>query len=199
MTDQLGPIVPNPHGPYDETNAPDDDVRRLDLGSIRMPVPAWGECLVDMAPDDSMVHFVHWQTPLGRFTVTAYAAAPSGGLWASIVPELIVGLQEDCRGVHSEPGTWGAEVAATMDDRALRIIGVDGPRWMLRGAALAAPSTARHSASALRDLLRGTVVARGAVELPDRTMLPLVLPAEFAVQIPDIPKDEEGLRSFGVL
>lgn len=129
MTDQLGPIVPNPHGPYDETNAPDDDVRRL----------------------------------------------------------------------HLEPGAWGAEVAATVGEYSLRFVGVGGPRWMLRGAMRAAPSTARRSASALRDLLRGIVVARGAAELPDRTMLPLELPAEFAARIADIPKDDEGLRSFGVL
>ncbi|GAA5105985.1 DUF3710 domain-containing protein [Nocardia iowensis] len=205
MTDQLGgegparPIGPNPRGPYDEKDAPDDNVRRLDLRSIRIPVPAWGEFLVDMAPDDSIVRLVHWQTPLGRFTVTAYAAPSSNGLWEQVIPELMDGLRQDCRTVRREPGSWGDEVAATMGDRALRFVGIDGPGWMLRGAMLAPPATVQHSASALRDLLRGTVVARGADELPDRTLLPMQLPPEMAARIPGVPKDEAGLRSFGVL
>ncbi|WP_041563108.1 DUF3710 domain-containing protein [Nocardia brasiliensis] len=65
--------------------------------------------------------------------------------------------------------TWGDELVATMGDRALRFIGVDGPRWMLRAVILAPPATVRHGASALWDLVRSTVVVRGAGKLPDRS------------------------------
>lgn len=157
------------------------------------PCPTLAELLVDMGPDDSTLRLVHWQSPHGQFVVTAYAAPLTDAQWERVIPDLIEDQQRDRRTVHREPGPWGDEVVAALDNRVQRFVGVDGPRWMLRGLVDTPASTVRHGASALRDLLRGAVVVRGSQELPERTFLQMELPAELAARIPGIPKTRRSV------
>ncbi len=62
-----------PAGPYDEDEAPEDGLARLDLGSVRLPLPADAQVQVEMDPNGPL-RAVHVLTPNGRFTVGAYAA-----------------------------------------------------------------------------------------------------------------------------
>lgn len=169
-------------GPYDEEDAPDDAVSRLDLGSLRLPVPDGAQLQVEMDPAGP-VRAVHVITPHGQFTVNAYAAPKSGGLWEEVCGELAEQLRGDGAQVHSEVGDWGQELSVTLGQVALRFVGVDGPRWMLRGVVAGPPDKARPSATALRDLMRGTVVVRGPLPMPVRTPLPIELPEAIAEHI----------------
>lgn len=169
-------------GPYDVEDAPADDIPRLDLGSVRFPVPDGAQLQVEMDPAGP-VRAVHVLTQIGQLTVTAYAAPRSGGLWREICGELADQLRNDGAKVHSAVGEWGQELAATMGEAALRFVGVDGPRWMLRGVVAGPPQLAEPSAQALRELLRRTVVVRGQNPMPVRTPLPLELPDAIAQHI----------------
>ncbi|HEV2779120.1 MAG TPA: DUF3710 domain-containing protein [Actinophytocola sp.] len=175
-------------GPYDEADAPDDGVARLDLGSLRLPVPDGAQLQVEMDPAGP-VKAVHVLTQHGQFTVNAYAAPKSGGLWEEVCGELAEQLRGDGATVRSEVGDWGQELAVTLGQVALRFVGVDGPRWMLRGVVAGPPDRARPSATALRDLLRGTVVVRGALPMPVRTPLPIDLPEAIAEHIAQAQAD----------
>ncbi|MGW5054465.1 DUF3710 domain-containing protein [Actinokineospora sp. NPDC004072] len=169
-------------GPYDADDAPDDDMPRLDLGAVRFPVPDGAQLQVEMDPSGA-VRAVHVLTQIGQLTITAYAAPRSGGLWREVCGELADQLRNDGAQVHSTVGDWGQELAATMGEAALRFVGVDGPRWMLRGVVAGPPQMADHSAKALRELLRRTVVVRGTQPMPVRTPLPLELPEAIAQHI----------------
>lgn len=169
-------------GPYDEAEAPDDGLSRLDLGSVRLPVPDGAQLQVEMDPAGP-VRAVHVVTPHGQFTVNAYAAPRSGGLWEEVCGELATQLRGDGAAVHSEAGDWGQELVASLGAVELRFVGIDGPRWMLRGVVAGAPDAARYSASALREMLRETVVVRGEAPMPVRTPLPLELPEAIAEHI----------------
>lgn len=57
----------------------------------------------------------------------------------------------------------------------MRFIGVDGYRWMVRGAAVGSPENAEAIARDLRNALSDTVVKRGDTPQPVRNMLPLQL------------------------
>ncbi|WP_433756743.1 DUF3710 domain-containing protein [Nocardia sp. CA-135398] len=183
-----------PPGPFDEKDAPDDRLRRLDLGSVRVPIPDGSKLLLDMADYDQIVRAVHWRTPLGKFTVGAFAAPSSGGLWNEVRPELIQNLRSDGYRASSESGPWGEEVSAVMGDLVLRFVAADGPGWMARATVAGPPDSAEQSASALRNVLRGTVVVRGTDDLPLRTPLPLVLPLEIFARLSESPVDEERFR-----
>lgn len=176
-------------GPYDEADAPDDGVTRLDLGSVRLPVPDGAQLQVEMDPTGP-VRAVHVVTPYGQVTVNAYAAPKSGGLWEEVCGELADQLRSDGAAVHSEAGDWGQELVASLGEVSLRFIGVDGPRWMLRGVVAGPPDRARAGSAALRDLLRDTVVVRGDAPMPVRTPLAIELPDAIAEHIAQA--QEEG-------
>ena len=44
-----------PQGPWDEADAPSDDVNRVDLGGLRVPVPPDTEVRVDVSPEGAVV------------------------------------------------------------------------------------------------------------------------------------------------
>jgi hypothetical protein len=169
-------------GPHDAEEAPDDGLNRLDLGSIRLPVPDGAQLQVEVDENKS-VRAVHVITPVGQLTVNAYAAPRSGGLWREVSTELAEQLNADGATVRTAKGEWGLELMAALGEVSLRFVGVDGPRWMLRGVVAGPPEVAEQSAHALYDLVRGTVVARGTQPMPVRTPLVLELPPAIAQHI----------------
>ncbi|MBW4722507.1 DUF3710 domain-containing protein [Saccharothrix obliqua] len=170
-------------GPYDEAQAPDDGLTRLDLGSIRLPVPDGAQLQVEMDPAGA-VRAVHLLTPVGQLTVSAFAAPKSDRLWPDVGAELITQLKGDGFRINRENGDWGEEITARNNEVHLRFVGVDGPRWMLRGVA-AAPSEQQsaQAVEALYELMRHTVVVRGVQPMPVRTPLPIELPEAIARHI----------------
>lgn len=169
-------------GPFDESEEPDDGVARLDLGSVRLPVPDGAQLQVEMDPSGP-VRAVHVVTPQGQFTVSAYAAPRSGGLWSEVRSELAEQLNADGAKVHSRVGEWGPELSASLNDVALRFVGVDGPRWLLRGVVAGPPQHADEAVTMLRDIVRGSVVVRGVDPMPVRTPLPIQLPQAIAEHV----------------
>jgi len=180
-----GPLA----GPYDEDEAPDDGLARLDLGSVRLPLPPDAQVQVEMDPAGPL-RAVHVLTPNGRFTVSAYAAPKSGELWPAISRELADQLHGDGARVRREFGEWGTELVAFVNDVLLRFVGVDGPRWMLRAVSAGAKDTSAKAAEELRDMVRDTVVVRGPQPMPVRTPLPLSVPEEIAQYIEQAKTDQ---------
>lgn len=170
-------------GPFDETEAPDDEVPRLDLGSLRVPVPDGAQLQVEMDSESGGIRAVHLLTELGQFTVNAYAAPRSGGLWREVGTELAEQLRQDGAKVTRYRGEWGEELAGQVNDVSLTFLGVDGPRWMVRAVSAGPEHAAGQAAELLREIVRGTVVVRGDAPLPVRTPLPVELPQEIAEQL----------------
>lgn len=169
-------------GPFDSDDAPADDVARLDLGSVRLPVPDGAQLRVEV-DQAGPVRAVHMLTELGQLTVNAFAAPRSGALWEPVRRELVEHLRTDGARVSEEAGEWGREVVAVRPDVVLRFIGVDGPRWLLRGVAAGPAANAAMLAYRLRETLRGTVVVRGDGPMPVRAALPLTLPEPMVEQL----------------
>ncbi|WP_298176110.1 DUF3710 domain-containing protein [Saccharomonospora sp.] len=172
-----------PTGPYDISEAPDDGVARMDLGSVKVPVPNGSQVQVEMDQSSGTVRAVHVVTAQGQVTVSAYAAPRSGGLWSEVSGELAEQLRSDGARVSLGRGEWGMELSAIVGEVALRFIGVDGPRWMLRGVIAGPQSEAARAPGVLRDILRGTIVDRGQAPMPVRTPLQITLPEAIASHI----------------
>ncbi|GGU52651.1 DUF3710 domain-containing protein [Lentzea flava] len=170
-------------GPWDSTVAPRDDVQRLDLGSVLLPMPDEAQLQVEMDQQSGAVRAVHVLTSVGQLTVSAFAAPKSGGLWKEVGAELIAGLKEDGARINRENGEWGEEITARNQGVQILFIGVDGPRWMLRGVAAGPEEHFEQNSEALRQMLRGTVVVRGDQPMPPRTPLPVELPEAIARHI----------------
>jgi hypothetical protein len=61
--------------------------------------------------------------------------------------------------------------------RPARFIGVDGPRWFLRGVIAGAGATDPAAAAQIEDVFRSIVVVRGTTPMPPRDLIPLRMPA----------------------
>ncbi|MEV4597491.1 DUF3710 domain-containing protein [Amycolatopsis sp. NPDC049253] len=170
-------------GPFDVADAEEDGIPRIDLGSVRVPVPDGSQVQVEMDPEAGGVRAVHVVTEQGQITVSAYAAPRSGGLWREVGTELADQLRADGAKVTVGRGEWGLELSAIVGDVALRFVGVDGPRWMLRGVIAGPQSQSAQAPDVLRMIVRHTIVDRGDSPMPVRTPLPITLPEAVAQHI----------------
>ena len=121
-------------------------------------------------------------TPNGRFTIAAYAAPKSPGLWREVASELADALRNDQAQVSIQDGPWGREVVGT-GAGVVRFIGVDGYRWMVRCVVNGTHASMDALIVEARQALADTVVRRGDTALPVRTPLPVQLPEELANQL----------------
>ena len=168
-------------GPFDVEEFDDPSVvtvGRHDLGSVLIPENDAAELAVEV--NQQGVPTMVWMvTPNGRYNITAYAAPKTGGLWREVVTEIAESLRNDSAQVSVEDGPWGREVVGLVtkgpEPVVMRFVGVDGYRWMVRGAAIGSPETADAIAADVRKALTDTVVRRGDTPQPVRAMLNLEL------------------------
>ncbi|MDR1799192.1 MAG: DUF3710 domain-containing protein [Bifidobacteriaceae bacterium] len=174
-------------GPYDEAEAPAGG-RLIDLGSIRVPVRQ-GMALrmeVDRASGRAIsVTLVHEGATL---QVQAFAAPRTLGVWDDIRSDLAKQAEKAGGSAREAQGRFGAELLAELPaqtadgrqgKRKVRFIGVDGPRWFLRGAIGGKPDD-----PVLEDVFAGIVVVRGSDAYPPRELLPLKVPGAGKAQAP---------------
>ncbi|EUA88211.1 hypothetical protein I551_5307 [Mycobacterium ulcerans str. Harvey] len=171
-------------GPFDIEDFDDPSVAqlaRLDLGSVLVPMPEGGQVQVELT--ESGVPSAVWVvTANGRFTIAAYAAPKSAGLWREVASELADSLRKDSAEVSIKDGLWGREVIGTASG-VVRFIGVDGYRWMVRCVVNGPHETIDTLTDEAREALADTVIRRGDTPLPVRTPLPVQLPEPMVEQL----------------
>ena len=173
-----------PDGPFDIEDFDDPSLAalaRLDLGSVLIPMPEAGQVQVELT-ETGVPRAVWVVTPNGRFTIAAYAAPKSAGLWREVATELADSLRKDSAAVNIEDGPWGREVVGKASG-VVRFIGVDGYRWMIRCVVNGAGETIDALSEEARNALADTVVRRGDTPLPVRTPLVVQLPEPMAAQL----------------
>ncbi|MDY5785956.1 DUF3710 domain-containing protein, partial [Corynebacterium sp.] len=150
----------------------------LDLKSVRIPLPKQSQVQVEMG--DTGPKMIHIVTRHGRATPVAFAAPRTGGLWESSSEEIAEGMRSEGMPVTFETGPWGREVVGTGTNGTIRIIGVEGPRWLYR-LTLAAPAGQEDELTALgRDIVARSFVYRGTDPILAGNSLPVVLPNQLA-------------------
>lgn len=174
------------HGPLDLDEIENTD-GYVDLGAL-MVTPLEGLSLrLEVEENTQRVIAVTLDLNGSSLQLQAFAASRSEPLWRDIREQ--IGLSVGSQGGEIEilDGTFGKEVLAKVpaqsDDgskgfRVARFVGVDGPRWFLRGVLGGAAAVDSDAARALEDLFRGVVVVRGEVPLPPRDLLLLRLPKD---------------------
>jgi Protein of unknown function (DUF3710) len=173
-----------PEGPFDIDDFDDPavaELARLDLGSVLIPMPDGGQLQVELT-ETGVPSAVWVVTPNGRFTIAAYAAPKTGGLWREVAGELADSLRKDSAQVSIKDGPWGREVVGVASG-VVRFIGVDGYRWMIRCVINGPHETIDALDEEARAALADTVVRRGDTPLPVRTPLAVQLPEPMVEQL----------------
>ena len=182
------PAVPvRPQGPWDVDDLPeDDDVQRIDLGGLRVPVPPGTEVRVDVNPEGEVVAatLVHAGSSM---QVNVFAAPKRSGIWEEVRTEIAASLTGAGGQAKDVEGPYGPELFAAVPVQGggaapARFMGVDGPRWFLRALLTGPAAQDRTVAAPLEQALRSVVVVRGSEAMAVRDPLPLHLPREVTEQ-----------------
>ena len=176
--------APEGAGPWD-AGEPHPEVERVDLGSLRVPIGAGHEIQLVMAEQHGA-----WITVSkgdSEMQVQAFAAARNSSLWDDV--RLEIAAEVNGSGGRSEEvaGPFGVELLAEVPAepgqpaaglRLVRFVGVDGPRWFLRGLFRGPAAAGGDQAAYLEEVFRDVVVVRGEHPVPPREILELRLPPE---------------------
>ena len=172
-------------GPFDIDDLPDDGVQRVDLGSLLIEPEENRELRLQVDESTQAVQAVLLAGPDGALELRAFAAPRNGDLWTEVRPQLAADLARRGGTATEREGRFGTELVCelsvqTADGRAAnqasRIIGINGPRWMLRGTFLGRPATEPETAVAWEETLTRVVIRRGEHAMPAGDPLPVVLP-----------------------
>ncbi|KKK07322.1 DUF3710 domain-containing protein [Micromonospora sp. HK10] len=170
-------------GPYDVSEAP--DAVRLDLGSLQIPAVPDVEVRVQADPQGVIQQVVLVHGP-NALQLGVFAAPRSEGIWDEVREEIRQSLFNDGAAAQEVEGEYGTELRARVRTPEgvtdLRFVGIDGPRWMVRGVFQGDAATDPAAAGPLAACLDGLVVDRGLEAKPVREPLPLRLPREVAEQ-----------------
>ena len=199
--------VPNgaPSGPYDAEDVPEDGLARLDLGGLLVPVMPGMEARVDVDQQQQTVVAATLVDGDSALQINAFAAPRSSGIWAEVRDEIIASLRDNGGSAEVVEGPFGPEIRAQVPSQApgqqltlqpARFIGVDGPRWFVRGLLSGAGATHSSRAERLEDAFRKVVVVRGAEAMAPRDPLPLRLPKE-AVEAAQQAAEEQAAQQQG--
>ena len=172
-------------GPWDveDENVPDYD-EYLDMGSYYLPFLKGIELRVKANRATQQVLGTTITYGSSSVEIEAFAAPKTLGLWDDVRADLIE-ANKDAKEVE---GMFGTELALPVTVKGgrkvlTRIVGVDGPRWMLRGifSGKAATDPEGEEAKALNQFFADIVVERGDDPLAPRDLIPMhppVAPAE---------------------
>jgi len=179
-------------GPFDESEV--SGVRPyLDMGALKF-IPREGLNLrLEVEEGSGRVVAVALDYNGSTLQVQPFASTRSAGLWHEIRAQIAEQITSQGGTVTEFTGLLGPEllckIPALIDNQQsyqdARFIGVDGPRWFLRGVIAGPAVTDAEQAAYLIDLFRDLVVVRGQSPMPPGELLPLRVPA----QVSGIPSE----------
>ena len=182
--EQSAASPPAGSGPWDsgESFPPRE---RVDLGSLQVPMGPEHEIQLVMADQHgAWVTIGHGESEM---QVQAFAASRRGALWDDVRAEIVKEVREAGGDSQEIQGSFGTELMARVPAepgqpasgmRPVRFVGVDGPRWFLRGLFTGPAADGGEPAGLLEEIFRDVVVVRGEHPVPPRDILELRLPPE---------------------
>jgi hypothetical protein len=182
--EKSAPLDRTTKGPFDASEV--TGVRPyVDLGGVKIVPRADLHLRLEVEEASKRVVAVGLEYHGSTLQVQPFAAPRSSGLWHEIRGQIMDQLAS--QGARAKPavGPFGpeifAEIPVTVEGkqgmRLARFIGVDGPRWFLRGVIAGKGATDRDAAAEIEDLFRSIVVVRGTTPMPPRDLIPLQVPA----------------------
>lgn len=182
-------------GPFDESEISSRD-GYVDLGALLITPSEGLQLRLEVEEATQRVVAVTMDLNGSSLQLQAFAAPKSEGLWDEIREQIGQSVGAQGGQVEEVEGTFGTELVAKLPAglpdgsqgyRVARFIGVDGPRWFLRGVLGGAAALERSAAEPLESLFRKVVVIRGDSPMPPRDLLQLRLPKDASPTPPAPP------------
>jgi hypothetical protein len=182
LASEAGAEAP-PEGPFDSEELPDDGVERVDLGSLLVAPEPQRELRLQVDQATGTVQSIVLAGPDGALEVRAFAAPRHGDLWEDVRPQIAAEVAQAGGTATVRQGPWGTELICEVGPRSgngqvTRVVGINGPRWMLRASLVGSGALRPEEARDWDDTIRGLTVHRGQQAMPSGEALPVVMPPE---------------------
>ena len=169
-------------GPWDVTEV-DGPEGRLDFGALWIRGVDGLQVQAQVDEASGAVGVITLNHGQGGLQLQAFAAPRSGGLWEDVRGKLKASVTGQGGLIEEHSGEHGVELRGKVPGQGalqpVRFVGVDGPRWFLRGLFLGRAAEPGGSPE-LEQVFRDIVVNRGTEAMPPGEALPMRLPAEAA-------------------
>ncbi len=174
-------------GPCDADDIPDDGVDRIDLGALLVAPVEGRDVRVQVDEKSGNVRSVVLAAKDGAVELRAYAAPRNGDLWSEVRPQIAADAARRGGTATEHDGPFGTELFCEVQvktpdgkvgNQTSRVVGFNGPRWMLRATFLGRPAQAPEALAEWRTAISAVAVRRGAQAMPVGEQLPLTLPDE---------------------
>jgi len=183
---ETAPPGPRHEGPWDASEkSSDDEPAYLDFGSLKVLGRAGFTFQMPGSPTGENAPALVLVADGAALELRLFAASRSGSLWDEVRPDLIADIQRHEGEFREEDGRYGTELMArlpaTLPDgsegfQPSRIVGIDGPRWMLRATFLGTAALTSSDDDLLAQALRDVIVVRGGEPRIPREPLLLTVP-----------------------
>lgn len=174
-------------GPLDDQEA--GSVKpAIDLGALRVEPRRGLQMRLEVEKNTNRVVAVTLEYQGSSVQVQPFAAPRSSGLWLGIREQIAGQVAKQGGRADTRDGVFGPELLAEVpvqsaqgySTRTVRFIGVDGPRWFLRGVISGPAASDPIAAETIHEIFRGIVVVRGNTPMPPRELLGLRAPESAA-------------------
>lgn len=184
-----GQDLDNGSGPFDFADASGlvSEETHLDLGSLLVSPFDGAELQLQVDEASGTVMSVLLVGPGGAVELAAFAAARNSDLWDEVRREIAADATQRGGVATEQEGPFDVELACLVpivlpDGQQLtqpsRIVGIAGPRWMLRATIVGDAAVEPDQAGVFEEVIRRVVVRRGGEAMPPGELLPLRLPPE---------------------
>jgi hypothetical protein len=177
-------------GPYDSTEVEPELLEaedRIDLGALVITGMPGMELRLQVDEQSNEVQAVLLVLEDSALELRAFAAPKKAGIWNEVRREIAAEATRMGGTASETEGPFGTELVLVVPvedpengqifSQTSRVIGVDGPRWLLRGTVLGRAAVEPEAAPPMEESLRNVVVVRGSEPMAPREALGLRLPA----------------------
>jgi hypothetical protein len=174
-------------GPWDVEEVEDPAAGgRVDLGGMWLPGREGVELRIEADQATSRVIAVTMVLGESALQVQPFAAPRTDPIWDEVRAEIGAGVTRQGGTADEVDGPLGTELRTKVPVRRsdgtsavqpARFVGVDGPRWFLRGVITGRAAVEPDTDADVVALFRDVVVVRGGAPMAPRDPIPLELPA----------------------
>lgn len=185
-TQEGAAVDPRQGGPWDDSEkSPDEEENYIDLGALKIRGRPGFNLQLPTDGDSDVIGSAVLLTEDSGLELRAFAAARSGGLWDEVRADLVAEVERLEGHYQAVDGAFGPElqirVPVTFPEgedgfQPSRIIGVEGPRWLLRGTFLGDAALNPSDEGLLAQAFRDTIVVRGSEPMAPRDALVIDIP-----------------------
>jgi hypothetical protein len=175
-------------GPFDSSEVDDSELEaedRIDLGALVITGMPGMELRLQVDEQSGDVQAILLVLEDSALELRAFAAPKTSGIWTEVRREIAAEATRMGGTASETDGPFGTELVLVVPvedpdgqifSQTSRVIGVDGPRWLLRATVLGRAAVEPDAAPPMEQSLRNVIVVRGSEPMAPRESLALRLP-----------------------